>query len=46
MQVYFDYLQQWVQVSTVHILKEEWQYVKEICTHIPGGGPKAGRRFS
>ena len=44
-QVYFDYLQRWVQVSTGHILEEEWKHVKEICTHIRGGEAEAGRRF-
>jgi len=44
-QVYFDYLQSWAQVSSGHILEEEWQHVKEICTHIHGGEAEAGRRF-
>ena len=44
-QVYFDYLERWVQVSTGHILEEEWKHVKEICTHIHGGKAETGRRF-
>ena len=44
-QVYFDYLQSWVQVSSGHVLEDEWRHVKEICTHIRGGEAEAGRRF-
>jgi len=44
-QIYFQYLTQWVTLSSGHVLEEEWRKVKTICTSIRGGEAEAGRNF-
>ena len=45
LQVYFHCLQNWVQVSSGHVLEEEWKHVKVICNSIRDCEAEAGRRF-
>lgn len=44
-QVYFHFLKTWVNLSSGHILEEQWNTVKKICTSIRGGEAEAGRKF-
>lgn len=44
-QIYFDYLERWVQVSSGHMLEEEWRNIKRTCSHIQRGEETTGKRF-
>lgn len=49
-QVYLDYLQQWVQMIQQervqkNILKEEWTFINKMTPHIPGGQALVGSSF-
>ena len=45
LQIYFDYLERWVEVSGGHMLEEEWRNIKRTCSNIPRGEETAGRKF-